>query len=57
MEASAEKRTEYLEEISKYAKEQIVHIDESGIDIVMLIGLGDKEHNDCKLSFLAAAGI
>ncbi len=23
----------------------------NGINIVMLIGLGDKEHNDCKLSF------
>ncbi|WP_425364173.1 hypothetical protein [Candidatus Tisiphia endosymbiont of Hybos culiciformis] len=27
------------------------------LGIVMPIGLGDKEHNDCKLSFLAAAGI
>ncbi|WP_425362637.1 hypothetical protein [Candidatus Tisiphia endosymbiont of Hybos culiciformis] len=25
--------------------------------IVMPIGLGDKEHNYCKLSFLATAGI
>ncbi|WP_341757645.1 IS630 family transposase [Candidatus Tisiphia endosymbiont of Ditula angustiorana] len=32
MEASAEKRSEYLEKVSKYDKEQIVYLDESGID-------------------------
>ncbi|UCM92070.1 MAG: hypothetical protein LF884_04030 [Rickettsia endosymbiont of Cimex lectularius] len=32
MEASAEKRSEYLEKVSKYNKEQMVYLDESGID-------------------------
>ncbi|WP_367364157.1 transposase [Candidatus Tisiphia endosymbiont of Nedyus quadrimaculatus] len=32
MEASAEKRSEYLEKVSKYDKEQMVYLDESGID-------------------------
>ncbi|WP_425362723.1 hypothetical protein [Candidatus Tisiphia endosymbiont of Hybos culiciformis] len=26
--------------------------EEAVLDIVMLIGLGDKEHNDCKLSYM-----
>jgi transposase len=32
LEASAEKRSEYLEKVSKYNKEQMVYLDESGID-------------------------
>ncbi|WP_425360021.1 MULTISPECIES: IS630 family transposase [unclassified Candidatus Tisiphia] len=32
MESSVDRRAEYLEEINKYDKGQIVHIDESGID-------------------------
>ncbi|WP_341757704.1 hypothetical protein [Candidatus Tisiphia endosymbiont of Ditula angustiorana] len=32
MEASAEKRSEYLEKVSKYDKEQMVYLDESNID-------------------------
>ncbi|WP_341749896.1 transposase [Candidatus Tisiphia endosymbiont of Sialis lutaria] len=32
MESSVKRRSEYLEEINKYDKGQIVHIDESGID-------------------------
>jgi transposase len=40
LEASAEKRSEYLEMISKYDKEQIVHLDESGIDMSICLDRG-----------------
>ncbi len=32
-------------------REFVKNFAEHFCDIVMLIGLGDKEHNDCKLSF------
>lgn len=35
MEASAEKRSDYLEKISKYDKDKIVYLDESGIDMTI----------------------
>ncbi|WP_425362673.1 hypothetical protein [Candidatus Tisiphia endosymbiont of Hybos culiciformis] len=38
-------------------REFVKNFAEHFCDIVMPIGLGDKEHNDCKLSFLATAGI